>query len=41
MTFHIPSLVETLAIVVVFFVAGFSWSAGRIVAEKVFARLFR
>ncbi len=35
MTFHIPGLLELLAIVVVFFVAGFSWAAG----GKVFSRM--
>ncbi len=36
MSFHIPGIVELLAIIIVFFVAGFSWAAG----NKVFARLF-
>lgn len=34
MSFHIPNLIELLAIVIVFFVAGFSWAAG----NKVFSK---
>ncbi len=36
MTFHIPNLIETFAIVIIFFVAGFAWAAG----NKVFSRMF-
>ncbi len=33
---HIPSALEVLVIIVVFFLAGFAWAAG----NKVFSRLF-
>ncbi len=36
MTFHMPGLVEFLALVVIAFVAGFAWAAG----ATVFGRLF-
>ncbi len=35
MSFHIPGLIELVALVVIAFVAGFSWAGG----VKVFTRL--
>lgn len=35
MSFHIPGLIELVALVIIAFVAGFAWAAG----VKVFSRL--
>ena len=35
MSFHIPGVIELIAIVIIAFVAGFAWAAG----VKVFTRL--
>lgn len=37
MSFHIPGLIEVVAIIIIFFIAGFAWAAG----SKVFGLLSR